>query len=128
MKFDLKNSKLLFEVRYTVPGDKESYTYEMLYKTKDDKCFIHFEGGKYSEYAVKIGFNDYKARSGNYFVDKYDIDIWKSISEKMQKTHPNKYMIIDWEKEEEEIILEEKKQNDDFIMEISRLSEAELPF
>lgn len=128
MKFDLKNSKLLFEVRYTIPGDKENYTYEMLYKTKDDKCFIHFEGGKYSEYVVKIGFNDYKARSGNYFVDKYGIDIWKSIVGKMQKTYPNKYMIIDWEKEEEEVILEDKKQNDNFIMEISRLSEAELPF
>ena len=128
MKFDLKNSKLLFEVRYTVPGDKESYTYEMLYKTKDDKCFIHFEGGKYSEYAVKIGMHDYKPRSGNYFIDKHDIGVWKMVAKKMQKECSNKYMIIDWEKEEEERILEEKKQNDDFIMEISRLSEAELPF
>ena len=41
MKFDLKNSKLLFEVRYTVPGDKESYTYEMLYKTKDNKSYLN---------------------------------------------------------------------------------------
>lgn len=128
MKFDLKNSKLLFEVRYTVPRNKEIYTYEMLYKTKDDKYFMHFEGGKYSEYAVKIGMNDYKPRSGNYFIDEYDIDVWKRVSEKMKKAYPNQYMIIDWEKEEEERILEEKKQNDDFIMEISRLSEAELPF
>ncbi|MDU6543060.1 MAG: hypothetical protein E6519_15715 [Clostridium sp.] len=128
MKFNLEQSKLLYEVRYKVPGDKESYTYEMLYRNKDGKYFMHFEGGKYSEYAVKIGMHDYKPRSGNYFIDRGDIGVWKVVSQKMQEERPNKYMIIDWEKEEQERILEEKKQNDDFIMEISRLSEAELPF
>ena len=100
----------------------------MLYRNKDGRYFIHFDGGKYSKYAVKIGMHDYKARSGNYFIDEYDIDVWKMVSQKMQEEHPNKYMVIDWEKEKEEKILEEKKQNDDFIMEISRLSDAELPF
>ena len=47
MKFDLKKSKLLFEMRFKVLGSKETYTYEMLYKRKDGKYFIHFEGGKY---------------------------------------------------------------------------------
>ena len=128
MKFDLKKSKLLFEVRYKNKNYSDVYTYEMLYKREDGKCFIHFEGGKFSPYAIKIGYSDFAPRSGNFFIDDIEIELWKSVACMKQKDYPKEYMVIDWENEEEEVILEEKKQNDDFIMEISRLSEAELPF
>ena len=128
MKFNLKKSKLLFEMRYKNEKYSDMYTYEMLYRREDGKCFIHFEGGKFSPYAIKIGYSDFAPRSGNFFIDDIEIELWKSVACMKQKDYPKEYMVIDWEKEEEEVILEEKKQNDDFIMEISRLSEAELPF
>ena len=128
MKFDLKKSKLLFEVRYKVLGSKESYTYEMLYKRTDGKYFIHFEGGKYSDYSVKVGFCDFSPRSGNYFINKYEIDLWKRVALEMQKKNPVEYMVIDWEKEEKESIIDDMKINDNYMVSMGKLSEAELPF
>lgn len=46
----------------------------------------------------------------------------------MQKAHPNKYMIIDWEKEEEESIMDEIKLNEEYMMEMGALAQGELPF
>ena len=98
------------------------------YRRKDGKYFIHFEGGKYSEYSVKIGYNDFVARSGNYFIHKMDLKRWKESSLRLQKNNPIEYMVIDWEKEEDESILNEIKLNDEYIMAMGKLSESELPF
>lgn len=127
MKFDLKKSKLLFEVRYRNKNYKDIYTYERLYKRSDGKYFIHFDGGKYSEYGMRIGYNDSVARSGNYFIDEIDMDSWKALGMRSQKKHPEEYMFIDWEKEENESIFEEIKHNNQLMM-MGGLPEGELPF
>lgn len=128
MKFNLRKSKLLFEVRYKMPDSKECYTYEMLYKTVNGKYFIHFETGKYSQYAIKVGMFDYMARSGDYWIDKFEIEIWKEMALNNFKNKPEKYMVIDWEQEEEEAILHEIELNDEYIMAMGKLNESELPF
>ena len=128
MKFDLKKSKLLFEVRYKNKNYSDVYTYEMLYKREDGKYFINFEGGKFSPYAIKIGYSDFAPRSGNFFIDDIEIELWKSVACMKQKDYPKEYMVIDWEKEEEEAILDEIKLNDEYMMTMGNLSESELPF
>ena len=127
MKFELKKSKLLFEMRYKSPNSKECYTYEMLYKTICGKYFIHFEAEKYSEYSVEIGMFDYMARSGNYWIDEVDINMWKEMSLRNCTNKPERYMVIDWEKEENESIFEEIKHNNQLMM-MGTLPEGELPF
>lgn len=128
MKFNLKKSKLLFEVRYKNKTHKDVYTYEMLYKRNDGKYFIHFEGGKYSEYSIKVGFTDFVPRSGNYLIDEMEIDVWKSTSIKMYEKNPEEYMVVDWEKEENvSVICEDVHNYDDFTL-IDDLKEVELPF
>ena len=107
MKFNLNKSKLIYQVRYNTPLSKEGYTYEMLYRTEEGKYFIHFEGGKCSEYAVKVGMFDYRGRSGEYEINKCDLDIWKQTALSNSKRKPERYMVIDWEKEEDESILEQ---------------------
>lgn len=128
MKFDLKNSKLLFEVRFRNKNYKDIYTYEMLYKRNDGKYFIHFDGGKYSEYAVKIGYYDFVARSGNFFMEKININPWKESALSCKKKCPEEYMVIDWEKEEDEAITDEIKLNEEYMMTIGDLAESRLPF
>ncbi|WP_294377093.1 hypothetical protein [uncultured Clostridium sp.] len=128
MKFNLKKSKLLFESRYKASGNDEEYTYEMLYKNDEGKYFIHFEGGKYSEYSVKIGFCDYKPRCGNYFIEELFIDIWKNTVLSMQKQKPDEYFVIDWEKEEEEAMINEILHNEQYLMPVESIREDELPF
>ena len=127
MKFDLKNSKLLFEVRFRNKNYKDIYTYEMLYKRNDGKYFIHFDGGKYSEYAVKIGYYDFVARSGNFFMEKININSWKESALRCKKKWPEEYMFIDWEKEEDEAIIDEIKDNNKLMI-MGALTESELPF
>ncbi len=105
MKFNLDTSKLLYEVRFQSLNSKENYTYEQLYKNINGEYFIYFIGGKYSEYAVKISYLDYKEREGSYYINKYDINLWKNTSLKMEEKFPNQYTIIDWEKEKDESII-----------------------
>ncbi|HBJ1650189.1 TPA: hypothetical protein LA460_000613 [Clostridium botulinum] len=105
MRFNLEASELLYEVRFQSLNAKENYTYEQLYKTINGEYFIHFIGGKYSEYAVKISYLDYKEREGSYYIHKYDINLWKNTSIKMQAKHPEEYIIIDWKKEKNESII-----------------------
>ncbi|MBN1060211.1 hypothetical protein [Clostridium botulinum] len=105
MKFNLDTSKLLYEVRFQSLNSKENYTYEQLYKNINGEYFIHFIGGKYSEYAVKISYLDYKEREGSYYINKYDINLWKNTLLKMEEKFPNQYTIIDWEKEKDESII-----------------------
>ncbi|WP_195979972.1 hypothetical protein [Clostridium butyricum] len=127
MKFDLKNSKLLFEVRFRNKNYKDIYTYEMLYKRNDGKYFIHFDGGKYSEYRMKIGYNDTVGRSGNYFINPIDMESWKAFGVRNQKKYPEEYMFIDWEKEEDEATIDEIKDNNKLII-MGALTESEMPF
>lgn len=122
MRFDLETSELLYEVRFQSLNLKENYTYEQLYKNISGEYFIHFIGGKYSEYAVKISYSDYKAREGSYFINKYEIDFWKSTLLKMQEKYSKEYTIIDWKKEKNESIIFEP----DILLE--EISEEELPF
>ncbi|NFT91064.1 hypothetical protein FDF86_01355 [Clostridium botulinum] len=105
MRFNLETSELLYEVRFQSLNSKENYTYEQLYKNINRRYFIHFIGGKYSEYAVKISYSDYKEREGNYFINKSEIDFWKNISLKMLEKHSDEFSIINWEKEKEESMI-----------------------
>ncbi len=125
MKFNLKNSKLIYELRYESPVDKECYTNEFVYRTRKGRYFIHFEGGKFSDYAVKIGFNDYKGRSGEYEIDRFELEVWKDNAINNSRKRPERYMFVDWEKE---AILKDFEQNNNEMMLIENLTEAELPF
>ena len=104
MRVNLETSELLYEVRFQSLNSKENYTYEQLYKNINGEYFIHFIGGKYSEYAVKISYLEYKEWEGSYSINKYEIDFWKNTSLKMEEKFPNQYTIIDWEKEKNESI------------------------
>lgn len=119
MRFNLETSQLIYEVKYSKKGHPSIYTYEYLYKDKLGRYFIHYEGGKCSEYAVKVGFSDYAKRSGNYYIDNSDISLWKHVSKKMQKRYPLDYEIIDWESERKDSLI----FNDDFY-----IPEEKLPF
>ncbi|MBZ9692420.1 hypothetical protein [Clostridium sp. M14] len=105
MRFNLETSKLLYEVRFQSLNSKENYTYEQLYKNMNGEYFIHFIGGKYSEYAVKISYLEYKEREGSYSINKYHINLWKNTLLKMQEKYPEEYTIIDWKKEKEDSIV-----------------------
>ncbi|WP_460281819.1 hypothetical protein [Clostridium sp. CTA-5] len=105
MRFNLETSKLLYEVRYRNLTSKENYTYEQLYRDKNGEYFMHFLGGKYSEYAVKTSYTGFVGRDGNYFITETEIDLWKRISKRMKEEYSNEYSIIDWEKEEKEAIV-----------------------
>ncbi|WP_315078586.1 hypothetical protein [uncultured Clostridium sp.] len=105
MRFNLETSKLLYEVRFQSLNSKENYTYEQLYKNINGEYFIHFIGGKYSEYAVKISYKSYVGREGNYFIDESEINLWMRISNRMKEEYSNEFIIIDWEKEEEESLV-----------------------
>lgn len=128
MKVNLKKAKLIYELRYESPVDKECYTNEFVYKTHKGRYFIHFEGGKFSDYSVKIGFNQYKGRSGEYEIDRFELNMWKNNALNNSREKPERYMFIDWEKEEEGAILKDFEQNYNEMMLIENLTEAELPF
>lgn len=114
MKFNLQTSKLLYGVRYQNLKVKEGYTFEQLYQDVDGRYFIHFIGGKFSEYGVKINYADYIGREGNYFIDKYDISTWICVSNKFAIKYPKIYSVIDWKQEREDLLMEQ-------------ISEVELP-
>ena len=99
MRFDLKNSRLLYEVRYKRPDCEESYSYEYLYRDKCGRYFMHFEGGAYSKYSVKTGYIKSAPRSGNYYIDEIEVDLWKETAAYMSEKHPGCYTITDWEAE-----------------------------
>ena len=119
MRFNLETSELIYEVKYSKKGHPNIYTYEYLYKDTLGRYFIHYDASKYSEYAIKIGFNEYAKRSGNYYIDESDINIWKKVSNKMQKLYSLDYEIIDWESERKDSLI----FNDDFY-----IPEEKLPF
>lgn len=105
MRFNLETSELIYEVKYSKKGHPNIYTYEYLYKDTLGRYFIHYDASKYSEYAIKIGFNEYAKRSGNYYIDESDINIWKKVSNKMQKRYSLDYEIIDWESERKDSLI-----------------------
>ncbi|MCS6110980.1 hypothetical protein FDB55_01945 [Clostridium botulinum] len=105
MRVNLETSELLYEVRFQSLNSKENYTYEQLYKNIKGEYFIHFIGGKYSEYAVKTSYDSYIGREGNYCIDESEINLWKKISNRMKEEYSNEITIIDWEKEKEESII-----------------------
>jgi hypothetical protein len=116
MRFNLKTSKLLYEVRYQDEEVEELYTYEQLFKDINGRYFIHFVGSKYSEYGVKTGYSNTIGREGDFYIDTHEINIWKAVSNIMKEKHPRSYTIIDWEQEEK-----------DFLW-MGQISEEELPF
>lgn len=117
MRFNLKTSKLLYEVRYQSKESEDSYTYEQLFKDIDGKYFMHFIGSPFSKYGVKTGYSNYVGREGNFYIDTYEIDIWKKVSKHMSEEYPGEYLIIDWENEEKEALLW-----------IEQIAEEKLPF
>ena len=118
MRFNLETSELLYEVKYLKNGHPDIYTYEYLYRDTLGRYFIHYDASKYSEYAVKVGFNDYAKRSGNYYIDEIDINVWKRVCNKQQKRYPLDYVITDWEKE----------RNDSLILNEIYIPEEKLPY
>lgn len=128
MKFNLKKAKLIYELRYESPVDKECYTSEFVYRTNSGRYYIHFEGGKFSEYAVKTGFNKYKGRNGEYEIDIFELSIWKNNALNNSREKPERYMFVDWETEEDKALTEEFEKNSYEMMLIENLTEAELPF
>lgn len=117
MRFNLETSKLLYEVRYQNKEFEDAYTYEQLFKDISGKHFIHFVGSKFSKYGVKTSYSNYVGRTGNYYIDTYEIDLWKSVSKHMKDNYPDEYLIIDWVKEEKENLLW-----------MGQISKEELPF
>ena len=117
MRFNLETSKLVYEVRYQREDSEESYTFEQLYRDIQGRYFIHFEGGKYSAYSVKTGYCNYAGRNGNYYINIDESDVWKRVSEIMKQRYPDRYEIIDWEKEENE-----------YLVWMGMIAEEELPF
>ncbi|NFT08364.1 hypothetical protein FDF26_15090 [Clostridium botulinum] len=105
MRFNLETSELLYEVRFQSLNSNENYTYEQLYKNINGEYFIHFIGGKYSEYTVKTSYKSYVGRDGNYFIHESEINLWKRISNRMKEEFSDEFCIIDWEKEKEESII-----------------------
>lgn len=129
MKFDVKSSKLIYEVRdLGHDNEKERWMHEQLYRTKEGTYFLHFEGGPKSRYGLRVGFYKNIGRSGNYKMEEKDIKIWKGVSDLFQKDYPESYIIIDWEKEEDESIIEESKFSDDDLISVGELDEDEIPF
>ena len=118
MRFNLETSELLYEVKYLKNGHPDICTYEYLYRDTLGRYFIHYDASKYSEYAVKVGFNDCAKRSGNYYIDEIDINVWKSVCNKQQKRYPLDYVITDWEKE----------RNDSLILNEIYIPEEKLPY
>ena len=102
MRFNLETSKLLYEVRFQDKKYEEIYTCEQLFKDANGMYFMHFIGSKYSPYAIKIGYSDSVGREGNYYIDTYQIESWKQVSNTMFERRSDEYTIIDWEKEENE--------------------------
>ena len=127
MKFDIKNSKLVYEVR-DLGEEKEKWMHEQLYRRKDGTYFLHFEGGAKSRYGIRVGYFKNKGRSGNYSMDEEEIRSWKGVSDLFKKDYPRSYIIIDWEKEEDESIMEENQLFDDDLIPMGEISEDELPF
>ena len=105
MRFNLDLSKLVYEVRFQDNEYEEIYTCEQLFKDADGRYFMHFIGSKYSPYAVKTGYSESVGREGNFYMDTYDIDLWKRTSNTLFERRSDEYNIIDWEKEENENLL-----------------------
>lgn len=128
MKFDVKNSKLVYEVR-DLGSERERWMHEQLYRTKEGTYFIHFEGGAESRYGIRVGYLKNKGRSGNYAMNEEEVELWKSVSDLFKKDYPRSYIIIDWEKEEDESVMEEESQfSDDNLIPMGQIDEDELPF
>lgn len=102
MEFDIKKSRLVYEVRDCGTRDnKERWVDEQLYKTEDGKYFIHFKGGSGCRYTVRLGFRNGKGRSGNFTIEEDEIKRWKSLSNIRKKDYPDRYIIINWGEEVE---------------------------
>lgn len=56
-------------------------------------------------------------REGNFYMDTVDIRLWKHVSNKMKEKYQKEYLIIDWEKEEQENLVW-----------MGQISKEELPF
>lgn len=89
MKFDIKNSKLVYEVRYL--GNKKRWMHEQLYRTKEGTYFIYFEGGAESRYGIRVGCFKDKGRSGNYSMNEEEISLWKGVSALFKKEYPRNW-------------------------------------
>lgn len=64
MRFNLETSKLLYEVRFQDEEFEGMYTYEQLFKDINGKYFMHFIGGKHSQYSVKTGYVNFSRKRG----------------------------------------------------------------
>lgn len=105
MRFDLETSKLLYEVRFQDKKYEEIYTCEQLFRDSNGNYFMHFIGSKYSPYAIKTGYSESVGREGDFYMDIYDIDLWKRTSNTLFERRSDEYNIIDWEKEENENLI-----------------------
>lgn len=105
MRFNLKTSQLLYEVKYQNANSKENYTNEKLYIDRRGFYFIHFEGGKESKYAVRLSNGQIIKGIGNKITDKESIEIWKCLLKMFVEVSPNQFKVKDLEKEEKEYLL-----------------------
>jgi hypothetical protein len=105
MRFDLETSKLVYEVRFHDKDCDDIYTYEQLFRDVSGKYFMHFIASKHTQYAIKTGYLESVGREGNFYIDTYEIDLWKRVSNTMFEKRSDEYTIIDWEKEENENLL-----------------------
>lgn len=119
MRFNLETSKLVYEVRFQDKECDDIYTYEQLFRDITGRYFMHFIGSKYSKYSIKTGYSSGKSvgREGNFYMDTYEIELWKKVSDMMVEEYHDEYTIIDWEKDEKEALLW-----------IEQIAEEKLPF
>lgn len=62
-------------------------------------------------------------------MNEEEVRLWKGVYDLFKKDYPRNYIIIDWEKEEDESIMEEESQlSDDDLIPMGEISEDELPF
>lgn len=104
-KYETKT--LIAEYQYS----KESEDFkliEVVYRRKDGRIIMEYDGGRLSVYGLTIAFNKHIGRKGICSISDEDYEIWKLIRSK------DKGLFIDWEQEKREQF--EEWQNEIFNM------------
>lgn len=90
-----ESKTLIAEYQYSMKSE-DFKLIEMVYRLKDGRIIMEYDGGRLSVYGLTIAFNKHIPRKGICSVSKYDFEIWKRIRSK------DNGVFIDWEKEKQE--------------------------
>lgn len=123
-KYETKT--LIAEYQYSMES-KDFKLSEMVYRLKDGRIIMEYDGGRLSVYSLTIAFNKHIPRKGICSVSEDDYEIWKHIRSK------NDGVFIDWEKEKQEQFEECENEmfsmcNDEHENVLKSVNSNELPF